>query len=83
VQPIEESTSFRIRARVEEVGPEEYVAIARAIPDNGDSSRIQSLTRTASSRNDAREAVIGLVARLRTIVAANGGRVTDIETAGL
>lgn len=83
MQPPDEKTSFRIRARVEQVGPTDFVVTARAIPDNGDLSRMQTLTETLGSLHAARERAKGLVDRMREIVAMNGGRVTDVETAGL
>ena len=83
MQPIDEGTEYRIRGRIEQVGPEEFVVTARAIPDNGDLSRMQSLTETVSSMQEARDRAKGLVAKMREIVAMNSGRVTEVEINGL
>ena len=76
----DERSGFRIRGRVERIGPEEFAAIATALPDNGDPSGVQTLTEILASLHVAQDAVRSLVKRMCAIVAANGGRITDIET---
>ena len=53
---------------------------ATALPDNGDPSGVQTLTEILASLHVAQDAVRSLVKRMCAIVAANGGRITDIET---
>lgn len=83
MQPLDERSGFRIRARVEHVAENEFVATATAIPDNGDPSAVATLTRVVPSLQMAREAARSLVVRMGEIVATNGGLVTGVETCRL
>jgi len=76
----DERSGYRIRGRVERIGPEEFVAVATALPDNGDPSKVHTLSEILASLHVAQDTVRTLVKRMCAIVAANGDRVTDVET---
>ena len=73
----------RIWGRVEHGGPKEFVAIATAVPENGDPSEVRTLAQTLPSLQEAQQAARHLVIRMSEIVAMNEGRVTDVETDGI
>ena len=83
MQPRDGKTGFRIWGRVEHAGPNEFVAVVTAIPENGDPSGVQTLAEILPSLQAAQATAKRLVSRMGEIVVSNGGRISDIETDGL
>jgi hypothetical protein len=76
-------TDFRIWARIEHVGPNEFLAIVTVVPENGDPSEVRTLGQLLPSLDAAQGAAKRLLAKMGGIVVRNEGRVTDIESDGI
>ena len=83
MNPEDPVTAYRIWARIEHSGPSEFVAIATAIPENGDPSLVRVLNESATSREIARERARRLVKEMARIVHDNEGRVTNVDMGGI
>ena len=68
--------AYRLLGRIENVGPDDFIATATALPENGDPSEVRSVTQTLASREAAHEALEALMARLEDVVQRAGGIVT-------
>jgi hypothetical protein len=73
---------FRLWGRIEQIGPDEYVATATAVPENGDPSEVRSLTETHASRELATTALVTLLIKVSASVRQSGGTVIKVETRG-
>lgn len=75
-------TDFRLWGRIELVGPDEFVATATAVPENGDPSEVRTLTETHVSEELATTALVTLLIKVSASVRKGGGTVIKIETRG-
>ena len=76
-------TYFRMLCRVQQLGQGEFLAFVTAIPDNGDSAEIRTLSQLFASRDAARENAGYLLERMRGVVVRIEGRITEVVTEGL
>ena len=76
-------TAFRLWARIEHSGPNEFLAIVTAVPENGDPALVRVLRKTVTSRESAQAAARRLLKEMGRIVRDNEGRITDVETDGI
>jgi len=75
-------SDFRLWGRIEQIGPEEFVATATAVPENGDPSEVCSLTETHVSQEFATTALVTLLIKVSASVRKGGGTVIQVETRG-
>ena len=69
--------AYRLRGRIETIGPDDFTATATALPENGDPSEVRSVTQTLDSLEAADQALEALMARLEEVVRKAGGVVID------
>lgn len=70
---------FRIWARIENIGPSEFLVIASAVPETSGAESASILTTTMQSLADANRERERLVVELGTKVRERGDRVVDVE----
>jgi hypothetical protein len=76
-------TDFRLWGRIESIGPSDFVAIATAVPENGDPSQVRTLAETHASEESATKALETLMVKVSGIVRKSGGTITRVDTGGL
>ena len=76
-------TRFRVWGRIEELAPDEYLAVVTAIPESGDPSGIHTLSDLLASREEARASLKGLLARMGEVVVQHEGLVSVVEMQGM
>jgi hypothetical protein len=72
-------TDYRLRARIEHSGPNEFDVVVSAIPENGDSSLVRVLGEIAPSHEVAVALATGMLQKMEEIVRRNEGRVINVE----
>jgi hypothetical protein len=76
-------TDYRIWARIEHSGPNEFDVVVSAIPENGDSSLVQALSQIVPSQEAAVALARGMLQKMEEIVRRNEGRVISVQTEGI
>jgi glycerol-3-phosphate dehydrogenase len=77
------TTGYRLWARIEHRGPDEFAVVVSAVPENGDSSLVRVLHELVPSREEAVALAKGMLQKMGEIVRRNEGHVIDVETDGL
>jgi hypothetical protein len=76
-------TDFRLWGRIESIGPSDFVAIATAVPEDGDPVEVHTLAETHASQEAATKALETLMVKVSGIVRKSGGTITRVDTGGL
>ena len=83
VSAIDPVTDYRLWARIEHSGPNEFTAMVTAVPENGDPSLVQTLVEIRSSREAAVELARAMLHRMGGIVRRSEGSVAAVEAEGI